>query len=106
MRRTRLSVSDSTPSLAIRSLMVPQSALLTSVPKSVHSDDGTTVQSESATWLRFLSDRRRKRARDPEDTPGGLGTRSQSSERGGGTMSTKHIGSSLSSFLDEMKIRE
>src|SRR5438132_12595131 len=30
----------------------------------------------------------------------------QASERGGGTMSKKHIGSSLGSFLDEMKIRE
>ena len=37
---------------------------------------------------------------------GGPGTRSQTSERGGGTVSKKHIGSSLSSFLDEMQIRE
>jgi len=34
------------------------------------------------------------------------GARSQALERGGGTMSKKHIGSSLGSFLDEMKIRE
>jgi len=34
------------------------------------------------------------------------GARSQALERGVGTMSKKHIGSSLGSFLDEMKIRE
>ena len=48
----------------------------------------------------------RHREEDPVDPSRRSGARSQASERGGGTMSKKHVGSSLGSFLDEMNIRE
>jgi len=48
----------------------------------------------------------RHREEGAHSAQGGRETRSQASERGDGTMSRKHIGSSLSSFLNEMEIRE
>src|SRR2546428_3374234 len=48
----------------------------------------------------------RHREEEAGNAPCGSGTCSQASQRGGDTMSKKHIGSSLSSFLDEMEIRE